>query len=262
MTHSPSISEPASSQDLRIAWPAPPDQFNFDLPTHEAHLWAFALDCKPTELATFTSLLNPEELARADRYHFSRDRNRFISGRAQLRCLLARYLRTSPQKVDFAYNPRGKPALAQGHRSPRLHFNLAHCEGLAVLAAAHSDCGIDLEQVRTVPDQDELVRRFFSHSERVSFLQLPSGARAVAFFNLWTRKEAWLKAVGQGIACGLDQVEVSFLPGQPVRLLRLPATILGRSAWTLETFEPASRFVGAVALSEAPRTMLRFHFSK
>jgi 4'-phosphopantetheinyl transferase len=173
--------------------------------------------------------------------------------------------------LQFAYGPHGKPALAGGQPAEAdPQFNLAHSENLALLAFAHTGAvGVDVEQVRPMPDADQLVARFFSPREQFAFKQLPDEQKPAAFFNLWTRKEAWLKATGDGIGHLLSQVEVSFLPGEPARLLSVPPSRPGaepdvaRSAgpdpireapnwpkWSLYHLTPAPGFTAALALAQ------------
>jgi 4'-phosphopantetheinyl transferase len=150
--------------------------------------------------------------------------------------------------VNFVYSPRGKPRLDPGGPSV-LHFNLAHAEDLAIFALTRiGEVGVDLECVRRIEDADDLVARFFSKGENATFQALPEAARAVAFFNLWTRKEALLKATGEGLGAALNGVEVSFLPGETARLVAIAGDTRCASEWNLEEFSPAAGYVGAAAV--------------
>ena len=194
--------------------------------------------------------LAPAERERAARFHFPRDRNRFIAGRGALRQILGRYLQTDPIKLQFTYGPHGKPALAQGAEESGLQFNLAHSGGLALLAVTRSGkIGVDLERVRALKDAEGLVTRFFCPREIAAFQGLPEDQKPAAFFNLWTRKEAWLKAIGEGIGHSLNRVEVSFLPGEPARLLTLPEGPHAAARWNLRDLAPAPGFAAALAIS-------------
>ena len=129
-------------------------------------------------------------------------------------------------------------------------FNLAHSEDLAVLAITRtSPVGVDVERIRTLPDADHLVSRFFAPAEAATFRTVPKSERSAAFFNLWTRKEAWLKATGKGIGGGLDQVEVSFRPGEPPRLITLGPIKDNAANWELHEITPARGFTGAMAIA-------------
>jgi 4'-phosphopantetheinyl transferase len=188
------------------------------------------------------------ETERAERFRFSRHRDRFVVGRGCLRAILASYLECDPAEIEFANGPNGKPVLAGRFSLAGLHFNQAHSEDVMLAAVTRAGpIGVDVERIRALPDAEELVRRFFSSREAEAFHLLPEDQRTVSFFNLWTRKEAWLKATGEGITHSLSLVEVAFLPDEPARLL----SIAGREAlaadWTLTDLQPAKDYAAALA---------------
>jgi 4'-phosphopantetheinyl transferase len=194
-------------------------------------------------------MLSAEELSRAARFHFEVHRNRFITGRALVRAVLGRYLGVEPTQVEFAYGPNGKPVLAGRFASAALHFNLAHSANLALLAVtAAGPIGVDLEHIRPLDDFEELVARFFSPRESAAFQALPPAQRPAAFYNLWTCKEALLKATGEGIASLLNRVELSVLPAAPVSLLALPAQFGVPNDWTIHELCPCREFAAALAV--------------
>jgi 4'-phosphopantetheinyl transferase len=246
----------------KISWPpgpaepASPYLAYPPLPTSRSsgqtvYVWAARLDLSSAELQSAVETLSPAELDRADRFRFDRHRNRFIAGRAMLRGVLGRHLRTASQKLEFAYGLLGKPELAGSFAGSGFHFNLAHSEDLAVIAlTAAGPIGVDVEWVRPLEDFNDLVSRFFSPREKAAFRSLAEHEKPRAFFNLWTGKEAWLKATGEGIAHYLNRVEVSFLPGEPLRLLSIPAA-LPQSAlsWSLHEVAPAPGFGAAIAVA-------------
>ena len=218
------------------------------LPPGMVELWFTSLDVPPAELDEQRRVLSETELARARRFHFDRDRNRFIAGRGWLRGVLSGYLGMPAEKLQLAIAARGKPVLDGPTRTRGLEFNLAHTEGVAVLGVAcGAPVGIDVERVRHLEDASELVARFFSKSEAARFRTLAPELRDAAFFNLWTRKEAWLKATGEGIAHLLDQVEVSFEPGEEAQLLGIPPGFGNATEWSLASLAPVPGFVAAVA---------------
>ena len=238
----------------QFTWPAAPR--GVALSSGQVHLWAANLDVTPATLEHYASCLAPPEANRAARFYFERDRNRFIAGRGWLRTLLADYAQTGPRSIEFDYGANGKPRLGGRFVPMGLEFNLAHCENLALLAIARGQpLGVDVERVRPIADADQLVSQFFSPRENAAFQQLSPDQKPNAFFNLWTRKEAWLKAIGEGIAHSLSLVEVSFLPGEPARLLAAPPT-LSEACWTLQELAPAQGFVGALA---SPEVVQSFH---
>jgi 4'-phosphopantetheinyl transferase len=243
-----------------LLWPLPPVQLS--LGATDVHVWAANLDLSIETLAYFACTLSEQEQQRAARFHFDKHHNRFIAGRGILRSLLASYLDCAPDEVQFVYGANGKPALAGQFAESRLHFNLAHSENLALIAVTLLGAvGIDVEEIRPVSDADELVERFFSPRENAQFQQLSTEQKDVAFFNLWTRKEAWLKATGEGIGHSLNRVEVTFLPGEAASLLALPEGVLSKDEWVLRELLPAGGFVGAVALPNVRSSICNFQFS-
>lgn len=243
-----------------IMWPLQPDVPSFG--AVDVHIWAVSLDAPSDYIAHCASLLAPDESERAARLRFVVHRNRAVVGRSVLRSLLASYLRCRPEHLRFAYGPNGKPTLASPLDANRLHFNLAHSGDLALIAVtALGPLGVDVEQIRPMPDAEDLVERFFSPRENALFQQLRAQEKSSAFFNLWTRKEAWLKATGEGIGHSLNRVEVTFLPGEPAKLLGLPKDTSPSSNWTLQELAPAPGFVGAVALPNLPFSISHFQFA-
>jgi 4'-phosphopantetheinyl transferase len=219
------------------------------LASNEIHVWASPLTVTANALANLHATLSSEEKSRAEKFKFDQHRNRFIAGRGLLREILGRYLQISPGKLDFNYSENGKPAFAPGFPSAGIHFNLAHSDDLALIAITRiGPVGVDVECVRPIKNVDELVARFFSPRENKAFQNLPADAKPTAFFNLWTRKEALLKATGEGITRSLSLVEVSFLPGDPARLLAVSGDPAEASEWTLHDLSPATGFTGAVAI--------------
>jgi 4'-phosphopantetheinyl transferase len=244
----------------QINWPLPvsnwPDSLSStSTPQGNAvvHVWATNLDVSASALQSIAETLSRNESERAARFHFERDRNRYIAGRGLLREALGNYLKMPPAEVPLVYGPNGKPLLQTASNRTTIHFNLAHSQNLALLAVTYAgQVGVDVERLRPLSDANELVNRFFSARESAAFESVPEAQKPTAFFNLWTRKEAWLKATGEGIGHLLNKVEVSFLPGEPAKLLSLPQD--STSHWTLTDLAPAPRFAGAlaVACSSAP----------
>jgi 4'-phosphopantetheinyl transferase len=247
-----------------ITWPAPePGLFCprgnrsgltiSALPTPKpgkVHVWAASLEVPTPILEAFENTLSSDERVRAAKFHFSEDRNRYIVARGWLRQLLGRYVSIPASAVEFVYGPKGKPALAGSTTSAELQFNMAHSEDLALVAVARgASVGIDLERVRALEDAGDLVERFFSSRENAQFKSLPDGQKPLAFFNLWTRKEAWLKATGEGIAHQLSTVEVSFAPGTSAQLLSVPCGFAASSNWTMCDLIPGPGFAGAVVVA-------------
>jgi 4'-phosphopantetheinyl transferase len=215
----------------------------------ELHVRFARLDRMPARLTRMRTILNPEETARADRFFMDVHRNRFIAGRALLRDLLAGYLGQPPEAIRFVYNQWGKPALAPGFVTRDLRFNLSHSQDLAMYAfVIERDVGVDLEMIRAEVANERVAENFFSPSEVQTLRALPLEHQAEGFFNCWTRKEAYVKARGQGLSIELKSFDVSLIPGQEAKILRGDDC----GGWSLVSFKPEQGFVAAMAIQGSP----------
>lgn len=220
----------------------------------EVEVWTVPLDADPAAVAALAAVLSPDEAARAARFHFERHRRRFAVGRGALRTLLGRYLGIDPRAVAFAYGEKGKPALATPPgETPPLRFNLSNSDELALVAFSRdAELGADLERLRPMPDGLDIAERFFSAPERRVLAAQPPAERDLAFFRCWTRKEAYLKAVGEGITVRLDAFDVTLAAGEPPRMLSIDGDPARAAAWALVHVEPAPEYLGALCLPARP----------
>ncbi len=226
----------------------------------EVHGWCVGLDVSPGVCERLHATLARDECSRNARFRFADDQRRFIVARGALRDLLARYLGIHPTDVRFEYNAFGKPALSPVLGSD-LTFNVSHSAGLGFIAvAAAADIGVDVESVQWRPDYQEVARQFFSVAELAHLDGLPAEARADAFFRCWTKKEALVKARGEGLGMALRSFPVP-LDGEPGPH---PADLRGASAdpfpgrrWTLHTLRPAPGYIGALAVEGDGRRLVQ-----
>jgi len=208
-------------------------------------VWFARLDRTPARLARMRTILDPDEIARADRFLAEVHCNRFIAARALLRDLLAGYLGQPPQTIRFAYNEWGKPTLATGFVARDLRFNLSHSQGLAMYAfVLEHDVGVDLEMIRAGVADERVAENFFSLWEVETLRALPREHQAEAFFNCWTRKEAYVKARGQGLSIDLKSFDVSLVPGVEAKILRGDDCL----GWSLVSFKLDRDCVAAMAI--------------
>jgi 4'-phosphopantetheinyl transferase len=178
------------------------------------------LDGHVDDLPRLTGALSVDERARAGRFHFRRDRDRFVTRRAVLRTILGGYLRREPAEVEFLYGRHGKPALA-GPAGKELSFSLSHSGSAALYAVAPgAEIGVDVEALRPWVDADDVAEQFFSRREVATLRALPEPPRSSCTLACWTRKEAFVKAHGDGLSIPLDQFDVALAPGEPPALLR------------------------------------------
>lgn len=217
-----------------------------DLRDGNVHIWPVRLAASDPVLEWFRGLLSDPELARAESFRFERLRRLFALSRGALRVLLSRYLRCLPEEISFVYGEKGKPTLA--NNSSKLHFNTSHSGDIALFGFAMDlEIGVDVEQFRSMDDMPVIAARCFSAPEISDLESLPPDERVEAFFRCWTRKEAYIKATGNGLSSPLDSFRVTLLPGQPPRLTELfPAGRMAR-AWNLANLEIAEGYAAALA---------------
>lgn len=219
------------------------------LTDHEVHVWRAGLELPSFQLQQLSGILTDDELDRANRFSFEIDRERFIAARGTLRSILSRYLTIDPSHLRFSYNEYGKPFLAPEFRSYLLNFNLSHSGNVAMYAMTRNrEIGIDVERVRSDVEYEEIAKRFFSVDEVAILGTIPTEKKLEAFFTCWTRKEAYIKAHGQGLSLPLDSFEVSLAPGEPPMLLMTRDEPEEHSLWTFLDLRPGPVYVGALAV--------------
>lgn len=212
-----------------FSWPPAP-QFPA-LADREIHVWSAGLDVDAKTRGGLKAALTSEEHVRAARFRFERDRQRFTVARGILRDILSRYLHCRPAELAFSYGPHGKPALANDTTS--LCFNVSHSGELALYAVSPGvEVGVDVERVEARNAGRDIAERFFAPREIAALGSLPSDLQVEAFFLCWTRKEAYIKAIGKGISIPLESFEVSLMPGQSAAILS------GEPGWSIQ---PAGR---------------------
>lgn len=225
----------------------------FSLSAGEVHIWTVPLasdGAPPPPLAA----LSPDERERAQGYRHELTRRQFVQSRATLRALLAGYLGASPIELHFAHSAQGKPTLSGGG----LHFNVSHTHGLALIAVTReAEVGVDVERLRPQPMHLDMATRYFTPGEAAALRALPAGASEEAFFHVWTRKEAFLKAVGLGLAHGLERFEVSVPPDDPARVLHVDGDRAAGARWLMAALAPARGYVGTLAIEASVRVEVR-----
>jgi 4'-phosphopantetheinyl transferase len=228
--------------------PAPP---GLELSPGEIHLWSIRLDPPPEVVERLGRALSADEWERANRFRFDKHRRQYVVGRGALRSLVGVYTGTHPELVRFRYGDRGKPYLADP--AGDLQLNLSNSDEMALVGFVREvEIGVDIEFLKPMPDCEPIAERFFSASERDVLRALPADRKEEAFFNCWTRKEAYLKAVGTGLAAPLDSFDVTLAPGEPPRMLTLEGNAERAARWYFQHFRPAEQYIGALAIEGAP----------
>ena len=222
-----------------------------DLNSGDVHVWAVPLD---GDAAPFDELLCPGEQDRMARFRFAEHRRRFQISHGALRRILGGYLGADPRDVLFRHGPRGKPFLDGDGPS----FNLSHSGQLAMVAVAGVEIGVDVEKVRRLESLTQIAERHFSDSEFGALDELLGAAKELAFYRCWTRKEAYIKALGEGLSMALDSFEVSI-----AEQAAFVACHDGRedpADWSMLDVSPGAGYVGAVAVRARDVTVKRLRF--
>jgi 4'-phosphopantetheinyl transferase len=219
----------------------------------EVHLWRASLAQTPDALRRLHATLASDESAKAARFHFRRDRDHYVAARGLLRRLLGRYLARPPESLRFSYGAYGKPSL---DGAQDLRFNLSHSHELALYAFARGrDVGVDVEHMRADFAGDDIAARFFSAREVSMLRALPAAARTRAFFNCWTRKEAYIKARGEGLSHPLDAFDVSLTPGEPAALLGTRGDPRELTRWSLHALDAGEAYAAALVVQGTGYTL-------
>lgn len=237
-----------ASDDSWVPAPAVPE-----LSEGEIHLWRAHVLLDETALRRFESTFSSDERDRARRFHFQRDRDRFIAARGILRDLLGRYLRHTPSEISFEYNERGKPSVSAPLSARDICFNLSHSHEVVLLAfASRRDLGVDVEWLRPDFGGADIAQRYFAPQEFAEFQSLPPSLQAEGFLLGWTRKEAYIKARGEGLKIPLDSFHVSLTPGQTAQL-----HCEDSARWSLMSLNPHPGYLGAL-VAEGKSAQLKF----
>jgi 4'-phosphopantetheinyl transferase len=219
------------------------------LPEGEVHLWRIDLEAVRTNEDRWQQILSSDESARAARFHFPIDRQRFVSSRGLLRTILGGYLETNPDRLSFSYSKSEKPSLGPAYSGSGVMFNVSHSGGIALIAfARRREVGVDVEQVCGNFDAEALARRFFSAHEQEQLAALPKEEKFEAFFRCWTRKEAYIKATGEGLSLPLHQFDVSIAAGDCDALLSGQPDNADTAPWSLREVAVGPGYVGALCV--------------
>jgi 4'-phosphopantetheinyl transferase len=228
-------------------WRLPPKELL--LTDKSIHVYRIALDLPDGDIHELTAILSPDEIARANRFVYPNYRSYFIAGRAQMRLILSRYTHQYAGDLDFDYNEYGKPFLSSP--TGNIQFNASHSQLLGLVAVTlNKRIGVDIERVRTDIDYTQIAQQFFAPGEVERLMDLPLEMRLEAFYACWTRKEAFIKARGMGLAIPLDQFEVSFTPDLPPQLVYSGSDLIAKHDWSLYELRPGTGYIAALAVQK------------
>lgn len=238
-----------------------PAPANWHISDGELHIWSFPLDQPKAHREQLWQTLAPDEKERAGRFYFDKDRFRYSVSRGVLRVLLGNYLTLRPKEVQFCYGEHGKPELAKRHeRNGRLlRFNLSHSAGLGLAAFIWNRAiGVDVEQVRPLEDGANIAKHYFSAAENSVFFRLPFEKQPQAFFECWTRKEAFIKAIGEGLTYPLRNFDVTLGPGAEAELVSVEGSKQSAAQWRMLSLQPAPGYTAAVVAANGAWRPLYF----
>ena len=208
------------------------------------HIWRLTLPVPEKTIEEFKNVLSPDEILRIKNFHFKPDREQYIASRGGLRNILSHYLNIEPQNICFSYTNYGKPYLD----CTDLTFNTSHSGKFIIYAITRKACiGIDIEQLKSDLDFLSLAKTIFSEEEYIKFVMIPPHDKPLAFYRYWTRKEAYLKAIGIGLHYPLNQVQVSFLSTEKPKLLSAQLHHSEPHLWQLEEILLDQNCVAAIA---------------
>jgi len=220
------------------------------------HIWPVRTEASSEVLERFRLLLSSDEQERAERFHFDHLVRRFVLARGALRILLGHYLDVSPISLQFNYGAKGKPKLETNRD---LQFNASHSEELALFAfTLGCEVGVDVEHVHSLPDMQAIATRFFCAEEAAELMSLPDDQRGKAFFLCWTRKEAYIKAIGDGLSAPLDDFRVTLNPAEAARFVHISGDAGAAARWMLHNLELDQSYAGALAYRDARRPVHLF----
>ncbi len=215
----------------------------------EVHVWRAFLHLPPSEVRDLQQTLTPDELHRAQRFRFRKDRDRFVAARGLLRAILGRYLNAEPARLLFSYGPNGKPYLSKTTNGTGLSFNLSRRDDLALYAITRGrEVGIDLERIRDDLEPEKIAKHFFSPHEIAALQETPAHRRCEMFFTYWTCKEAFIKALGTGLTFPLNQFDVVPTTNRPEVLLSIEKDPREAARWSLRSLPSGSGYSAALAV--------------
>ncbi len=234
-----------------------------ELGSDDVHVWQASLDQLADVIAKLASLLSSDECQRAERFHRPTDRRRFIAGRGILRKIISAYLALAPDEVRFEYNEYGKPFISDDQNCGALSFNLSHSNGKALYAVVLGRrVGIDIEHMREDFATLEIAERFFSKDEFEALKAVASDQRIKAFFDCWSRKESYIKAIGMGVSYPLDGFAVSLAPDVAPALLKVDADATEADRWNMYELDAGEEYSAALIVENPPVSLSRFQWDK
>lgn len=232
------------------------------LENDQIHIWQASLDYNKSKFNLLIGSLSEDEIERSNRFYFEKDRMQFIVRRGILKQIISKYLEINPKNLLFEYNPFGKPFLVTNSLKNNIKFNMSHSKNMALYCiSSQKDVGIDIEFTQKKVEFHLIIERFFSHNEKAFIQKITTNKRKEAFFKIWTRKEAILKAIGKGISFPLEKVDVSF--NKENFIIRINDNDDGQcteSSWYVEDLLPTKDYVASIAIEGSNPGLILSYF--
>ncbi len=238
-------------------WKKPPQ--NLTLNNDEVHVWLINIKNFIKYLDFLTSILSEEELNRSQRYYKKELQNNFIINRGCLRYILAKYLLLNAEDIKFNYNMKGKPFLGNIN-SNNIQFNLSHTQNYIVYGISYLNLGIDLEKIKLEVKVKDIAKRFFTQDEYDDICKLNTIEQSEYFFQLWTAKESYLKAIGEGLSAGLDSINLSKNINQTqwdIKLIK--SSIINPKRWQITTLKILENYLMSLALLNNNKSIIKYY---
>jgi 4'-phosphopantetheinyl transferase len=228
-------------------WPFPPDDLS--LSKDDVYVWCANLNSPDISIGQMAQVLSVDELRRAERFHFLEHRNQFITAHALLRKLLANYTNIEADRISFEYGKNGKPFLSEKFSNEKIRFNLSRSNGYAIFAFAYDrEIGVDIEYVKEFADMDKVAEQVFSPEDNAVLRSFAKIEKKEAFFTFWSRKEAYLKAIGEGFSSASDTIDISSYTIGGSIFIYSKGDSVAKNCWTIQDLRPLPGFVAASAV--------------
>ncbi|VEP18946.1 4'-phosphopantetheinyl transferase HetI [Hyella patelloides LEGE 07179] len=240
-----------------LNWEKPPSSLKI-FNNNQVHLWRANLKIPTKQITELNNILSLDEKERAERFRFPQHRNRFVAARGFLRQIISGYLNIASQEIVFSYGGRGKPKLANSN----LQFNISHSQDIALYAFTnHQLIGIDVEYLRSNVECHKIAQRFFTSAESQLITSLSKEKQTQTFFHLWTVKEAYLKAIGEGLVGGLETVEIDVNQTSKLKILAISGEQAKADNWLFSSFIPHNDFIATVAINTQEQALKSKNFA-
>ncbi len=212
-------------------------------------VWCVSIDVDESVLYSLMRTLSEEEREKARRMKIEKPRKYYMASRGLLRQILAAYVKQAPELLEFEYGPNGKPTLSEKFDNSGIKFNVSHSHGLALCCVTRErEIGADIEKMRDDVEITDISKRFFSSREHEELIKLPVDDQKRGFYNCWTRKEAYLKATGQGLTFPLSQFDMSLTPGEPAVMIAHQSDPGQVSMWSIVDLDVGPDYAAAIAV--------------